>query len=174
MDADRSCDGFTRPGEREDGQAAEAEADSGDTSVRARATRKGSQARLRPADHERRVIPQRGEAADDAVPIACHAITEHVTGEDDISKCRVTAGLLAGVLIQAGASVNEQDAGLDAGQRFVPAQHSGQRGVQVAVRPVPGRDMWAGTIRGHSPDITSALTKAYSYGSTEYSIQKAY
>ena len=39
----------------------------------------------RPADHERRVIPQRGEAADDTIPIACYAIPEHVTGEDDIS-----------------------------------------------------------------------------------------
>jgi hypothetical protein len=93
VDADRTCDGFTRSGEREDGQAAEAEADSCDASVRARATRKGSQARLRPADHERRVIPQRGEAADDTVPIACYAITEHVTGEDDISKCRLGFGL---------------------------------------------------------------------------------
>ena len=156
VDTDRTCDWFTRSGEREDSQAAETEADSRDASVRARATRKGSQARLRPPDHERRVIPQRGEAADDTVPVACYAITEHVTGEDDISKRRVTAGLLAGVLIQAGASVDEQNARPDAGQRFVPAQYAGQRGVQVAVRPVPGRDMRAGTIGGHSPDITSA------------------
>jgi hypothetical protein len=111
--------------------------------------------RLRPAYHEQRIVPQRMQAADDTVPAVRHAVPEHVTGQDNVSQCRVAAGLLAGVLIQTGASVDEHDARPGAGERLVRAEYAGQRRVRVAVRQAPGRDIRTGTIRDHLPDFTS-------------------
>jgi hypothetical protein len=69
------------------------------------------------------------------------SVAEHVAGEDDVTKCRVSPRLPAGVLIEAAASVHKQYARPRPGKRLVPAQHAGQRGVLVAVRPVDASDI---------------------------------
>jgi len=74
------------------------------------------------SDHERRVVPQSCEAFDDPVAVARDAVPEHVAGEDDVTEGRVAACLLASMLIEACASVHEQDTWTHARQRFVPEQ----------------------------------------------------
>jgi len=108
VNADRARHGLPEPGKRERHHAAEAEADRGDPAVGIRAARQGGQARPCPADHERRIIPQRPEAVGNTVPVAGRADTEHVAGENRVPECRVSPCLLAGVFIEAGAPVDEQ------------------------------------------------------------------
>jgi hypothetical protein len=60
-------------------------------------------------------------------------------GEHGVTEFRVAASLVPRVHIESGAAVNEQDSGFSAGQRVVPVQYTGQRGVQIAVVQVTGR-----------------------------------
>ena len=108
VNANRARHGFPGPGQPERYHAAEAEADRSDPAVSTGAARQRGQARPRPAHHQQRVIPQSHQAADNTVPVACHAIAEHVAGQNDIPECRVTPGLPARVLIEASAAVDKQ------------------------------------------------------------------
>jgi hypothetical protein len=103
---------------------------------RALRPRQSGQARLGPADHSLRVIPQRCQAADDAAPVACHAVAEHVAGEDDVTECRVPPGLPTGVLVKAGTTMDKQHARPHARNRLIPAQYAGQRSLLIPVRPI--------------------------------------
>src|SRR5260221_11186468 len=146
VDAGHAGQLLPRAGERQDRQAAEAEADRREAPVGVRAAREGRQAGPAPPDQERGIIAQGGEALDDPLPVARRALAEHVARMDDVSERRVTARLLSGMLVEPAAAGHEEYSGPPAGKRLVPVQHSGERSIQVTVGQGLCRNLHAGSF----------------------------
>ena len=87
--------------------------------------------RTRNAGSSRRAIRQ----PDDAVPVPGDAVAEHVAGQDDVAERGIAAGLLPGMLVKAGAAVDEHDARpVLARVGGVDEELTGQFGIAVRVR----------------------------------------
>ena len=144
--------GCPGPGELQGGQAAEAEPDRRYLPAGARA---GRAAPSSPAWARRtrngRVVPQRHQAADDAVPVPGDAVAEHVAGQDDVAERGVAAGLLPGMLVEAGAAVDQQEAWSATGEVLGLAEESRQGCVQVGIPQIAARDISEGVSHGQKP-----------------------
>ena len=76
---------------------------------------------------------QRGH---DALPIARHAASVHIAGQDDVPELGVPIGLASGMVIQPGTTVDEEDAGALVAPPFIEHDNTIERRAAVRVLQV--------------------------------------
>ena len=78
------------------------------------------------------IVAHRGEGIDHPGAVPRDSVTEHVAGEDHVPEGRVPAGLPAGMVVEACAAVDQQNA-LTRRAAGIPVQLAGQRSVLVGI-----------------------------------------
>ncbi len=111
MDADDAGDWRAAAGEFEDGHAAEAVADGGDVGVGERVRAQYVDSGGGAAGEAVGFGAELGDASHDALAVAGDAFAVHVAGEGDVAEFGEAAGAIFGVVVEAGAAVDDQDAG---------------------------------------------------------------
>jgi len=135
------------PGQGQHGHPAEAEPDGGRGPGRLRTAGQGGQAGLAAADEQTRVVAQGEQARHHPLPVPRDTVAEHVAGQHGIAEGGIAARLLPRVRVEAGPAVHEQDSGPRPFPGVIPAEHAGQRDVEVTVGKITGGDI-------HAPEIT--------------------
>src|ERR1700722_1144721 len=111
VDADDTGDGRAAAGEFENGHAAEAVADGGDVGVGERMRFQGVEASGGAAGDAIGFGAEFVDASHDALAIAGDAFAVHVAGEGGLAEFGQTAGAIFGVVVEAGAAVDDEHAG---------------------------------------------------------------
>jgi hypothetical protein len=124
------------PRQRQRRQAAETEPDRGQAPVhlgtRAERGQPGSRAPGQPIGS----IAKTHERGHDTLPIARNAASVHIAGQDDVPELGVPAGLASGMVVQSGATVDEEDAGALVTPPFIEHHDTVERRAVVRVLQV--------------------------------------
>src|SRR5580693_4942641 len=116
VDADDASDGRATAGEFEDGHAAEAVADGGDVVIGERMSAEDFDSSVSATRKAVRFGAELGDAGHDALAVAGNAFAVHVAGEGDVTEFGEAAGAIFGMVVEAGAAVNDEDAGSFSGE----------------------------------------------------------
>ena len=122
-----------RPGQRQRGHPAEAEADGGRGLGRLRAAGQGGQAGLATADEQIRVVAQAEQARHHPFAVPRDPVAEHIAGQHGVAEGGITARLFPRVRVEAGPAMDKEDSRLRPFLGVIPAEQAGQRGVEIAV-----------------------------------------
>ena len=90
------------------------------------------QASLGASDKQARVVAQRHQACHHPLPVTGDTVAVHVADEDDVAERCPASALLAGMLVQASATVDQQDTG-EFVFVVVTVQHARQGDVRVLI-----------------------------------------
>jgi len=152
--------GGPRAGQRENRQAAEAKADGGEPAIGLGTRGERRQPGLRPLDQAIRIVAQPGQAGDHALPVAGHAVPEHVAGQDHVTVLGVPPRLALGVVIETGPAVHEQQPGQRLPGRVVPGENAGQGGLIIVIGQLAGRDCHCQSLPLRAAPLRAARSSA--------------
>lgn len=110
MDADGAGYFFPGPGQCQGGHSAEAESDGGEASICVRPVPEHVQSGSGALGQRGGVVAQGPHAVHDPLMVAGHAVAVRVACQDHVAERRPAAALLASVVVQFRAAVDEQNA----------------------------------------------------------------
>ncbi|HZB97236.1 MAG TPA: hypothetical protein VE219_01430 [Candidatus Sulfotelmatobacter sp.] len=134
MNAHSAGEVCTGARELEHGHAAEAEPHCADTAIDLRLTPQRLQASVGTLHQLLRVVAQADHRCHHAFAIPRDSTSEHVAGQDDVAKPRVSHRLLARMLVEASAAVDEEDSRTVALDGIRPGDEAVEAGGSIGVR----------------------------------------
>ena len=85
-----------------------------------------------PSGQQPGIVAHRGEGTDHPLTVARDSVTEQVAGEDHVPEGRVPAGLPPGMIVEACAAVDQQNARTWRAAS-IPVELAGQRSVLIGI-----------------------------------------